>query len=105
MRNLYIYFNKNMISKGISIILYLFIINVSCTGSSVQAAKKMLLLGFDGMDPVLLDTYMSEGILPNFKLLKELGDFKPLVTSMPPQSPVAWSNASLCTPVGLANNE
>ncbi len=92
MRNSYICFKKNLILKGVSIIIYLFIINVSCTVSSAQAAKKMLLLGFDGMDPVLLDKYMSEGILPNFKLLNETGDFKPLVTSMPPQSPVAWSN-------------
>ncbi len=57
-----------------------------------QAAKKVLVLGFDGMDPVLLEKYMAEGLMPNFKRLKEMGSFKPLVTSMPPQSPVAWSN-------------
>ncbi|MHC4267346.1 MAG: alkaline phosphatase family protein [Planctomycetota bacterium] len=92
MRNIYNCLKKDLILKSICIILYLFFINVSCTGSSALAAKKMLLLGFDGMDPVLLDMYMSEGILPNFKLLKERGNFKPLITSMPPQSPVAWSN-------------
>lgn len=60
--------------------------------SPAQAAKKVLVLGFDGMDPVLLEKYMAEGVMPNFKRLREMGDFKALVTSMPPQSPVAWSN-------------
>ncbi len=60
--------------------------------SQPQAVKKVLVLGFDGMDPVLLEKYMAEGVMPNFKRLKEMGDFKPLTTSMPPQSPVAWSN-------------
>ncbi len=92
LRNLSICLKNDLILRGASIVLLIFIINVSCTVSSAQASKKMLLLGFDGMDPVLLDEYMSEGILPNFKLLKEKGDFKPMVTSMPPQSPVAWSN-------------
>ncbi len=92
MKNLHICLTKKQIIKGVAIILYLFIINVFCTGSTLHAEKKMLILGFDGMDPVLLDTYMREGVLPNFSRLKEKGDFKPLVTSMPPQSPVAWSN-------------
>ncbi len=94
MRNFYFCMRKNLIWKRVFIILSLFIINVACTGntSSAESTKKILLLGFDGMDPVLVDKYMKEDILPNFKLLKEKGDFKPLVTSMPPQSPVAWSN-------------
>lgn len=71
-----------------------FILLTSTVGGagSDLATKKVLVLGFDGMDPVLLRRYMGEGIMPNFKLLKERGDFMELVTSMPPQSPVAWSN-------------
>lgn len=53
---------------------------------------KMLVLGMDGMDPVLLQKYMDEGKLPNFKKVAEMGTFMPLATAMPPQSPVAWSN-------------
>ncbi len=94
MKNIFFCMKQNLIRGRVFIILCFFIINVSCTGntSSAQSTKKILLLGFDGMDPVLLDRYMKEDMLPNFKLLKEKGDFKPLVTSMPPQSPVAWSN-------------
>jgi len=54
--------------------------------------KKMIIIGFDGMDPNILKNLMAEGKLPNFKKLSESGGFKPLATSIPPQSPVAWSN-------------
>ncbi len=54
--------------------------------------KKVLILGLDGMDPHLLGIWMKEGKLPAFKNLASQGDFRPLRTSIPPQSPVAWSN-------------
>ena len=57
-----------------------------------SGAGRVLFVGMDGMDPVLLRRLMDEGKLPNFKRLADRGDFKPLATSMPPQSPVAWSN-------------
>ncbi len=56
------------------------------------ADKKMIIIGFDGMDPNILNKLMAEGKLPNFKKLSESGGFKKLATSIPPQSPVAWSN-------------
>jgi predicted AlkP superfamily phosphohydrolase/phosphomutase len=52
----------------------------------------MLVLGFDGMDPILLQQFMDEGVCPNLKRLAEEGGFERLGTSIPPQSPVAWSN-------------
>ena len=54
--------------------------------------RKVLILGFDGMDAGLLRKYSAEGLLPNFQRLIAEGDFKPLRTTMPPQSPVAWSS-------------
>lgn len=54
--------------------------------------KKMLVLGCDGMDPKLVRRMMDEGRLPNFSRLAARGSFLPLTTSIPPQSPVAWSN-------------
>lgn len=50
---------------------------------------KVIVLGIDGMDPRILDELISLGELPHFKHLKETGGFKPLQTSMPPQSSVA----------------
>ncbi len=53
---------------------------------------KVLVIGFDGMDPILLERLIKEGKMPNFERLMKTGGFKPLKTSIPPQSPVAWSN-------------
>ena len=44
------------------------------------------------MDPQLLHRFEREGKMPNFAKLEAQGDFRPLTTSIPPQSPVAWSN-------------
>ena len=58
-----------------------------------RSAKKMIILGMDGMDHGLMSAWLAEGRFPTFqKLLREGGDFRPLRTSLPPQSPVAWSN-------------
>src|SRR5258708_35264789 len=54
--------------------------------------KKVIILGVDGLDPDLLTKFMAEGKLPNFARLAEQGSFRRLTTSIPPQSPVAWSN-------------
>ncbi|HEX2694615.1 MAG TPA: alkaline phosphatase family protein, partial [Acidobacteriota bacterium] len=55
-------------------------------------ARKVVVLGFDGMDPHLVKVWMDEGKLPAFRKLAARGGFSPLRTSIPPQSPVAWSN-------------
>lgn len=61
-------------------------------GQALSTSKKVIVLGFDGVDPQLLSKYMAEGRLPNFSKLAKDGDYQPLGTSVPPQSPVAWSN-------------
>ncbi len=61
-------------------------------GRASRIEKKVVVLGFDGMDPQLVKRYMAEGRMPNFAKLADSGDFKTLGTSVPPQSPVAWSN-------------
>jgi predicted AlkP superfamily phosphohydrolase/phosphomutase len=57
-----------------------------------QTGRKVIILGFDGMDPAILKSYMDDGKLPTFRKLAAEGDFRRLRTSLPPQSPVAWSN-------------
>jgi predicted AlkP superfamily phosphohydrolase/phosphomutase len=60
--------------------------------------KKVIVIGIDGMDPVLtkfmMDSTDERGRpqLPNLARLREQGGFSPLGTSIPPQSPVAWAN-------------
>ncbi len=54
--------------------------------------KKVVIIGFDGMDPRLCIELMDVGRMPNLNRMRQAGGFKPLGTSIPPQSPVAWSN-------------
>jgi predicted AlkP superfamily phosphohydrolase/phosphomutase len=53
--------------------------------------RRAIVLGLDGLDPVLAARFMSEGKLPHFKKLAETGSFVPLETACPSMSPVAWS--------------
>ena len=62
-----------------------------CSNHATQAAgKRMIVLGVDGMDPVFLEAHWSS--LPNLNRLRAQGDFRRLGTTVPPQSPVAWSS-------------
>ena len=65
---------------------------VACGSGNSPTSKKMIVLGIDGMDPKILGKLMEEGKMPNFSKLAAEGSFMPLGTSIPPQSPVAWSD-------------
>ena len=54
--------------------------------------KQVVVLGFDGADPKLAAKWMAEGKLPNLARLAREGTFKPLGTTNPPESPVAWAS-------------
>jgi len=56
------------------------------------AAKRVFMLGMDGMDPQVLEPLLAAGKMPNFAKLARAGGYKPLGTSTPPQSPCAWSD-------------
>ena len=53
------------------------------------AGKQIIVLGIDGMDPKFVEAHWDD--LPNLRKLSEQGEFKRLGTTVPPQSPVAWS--------------
>jgi len=57
-----------------------------------RVGRKVIIIGIDGMDPVLSAKMMRAGQLPAFASLAEAGGFRTLGTSIPPQSPVAWAN-------------
>ncbi len=52
---------------------------------------KIVVLGFDGVDPDFLQEWIDAGRLPNLKKLAAEGTFVPLGSTNPPQSPVAWA--------------
>jgi predicted AlkP superfamily phosphohydrolase/phosphomutase len=53
--------------------------------------KRVVILGLDGMDFGLTEKMLREGQLPNLAALRDRGSFKPLGSTVPPLSPVAWS--------------
>ena len=64
-------------------------------GKAVEGrVDKVIVLGFDGLDPGLLQQYLKKGILPNIAQLIESGSFKAMRSTNPPISPVAWSSFS-----------
>ncbi|GAK54934.1 type I phosphodiesterase/nucleotide pyrophosphatase [Candidatus Vecturithrix granuli] len=62
---------------------------------AAAARKKVLMLGIDGMDVRLTEQFLRQGRLPNVQKIIARGGMAPLATSMPPQSPVAWSNIAV----------
>lgn len=52
---------------------------------------RLVILGFDGVDPRLLSRWMEEGKLPRLAALAVRGDYRQLASTNPPQSPVAWT--------------
>ncbi len=65
---------------------------VACGKGHRRDVPPVIVLGFDGMDPELTGKMIAEGKLPNLAKLAHSGGFQRLGTSVPPQSPVAWSN-------------
>jgi predicted AlkP superfamily phosphohydrolase/phosphomutase len=60
-------------------------------GGRTAGGRRVIVLGFDGLDYELTKSLIDSGRLPNFRRLAESGGFAPLGTTIPPQSPVAWS--------------
>jgi len=61
-------------------------------GETGADSRRVVVLGFDGMDPRLVGKWMAEGHLPNLKQLAEEGCFRELATVNPAATPVAWSS-------------
>lgn len=67
-----------------------FLTNISSIGEKV-VGKKVLLVGIDAFDPNIVDRLIAEGKLPNFQRVKVMGSYSRLETTVPPESPVAWT--------------
>jgi len=61
-------------------------------GARADGMPNVIILGFDGMDYELTKRMIADGRLPAFERLARTGGFSALGTSIPPQSPVAWSD-------------
>jgi predicted AlkP superfamily phosphohydrolase/phosphomutase len=66
--------------------------STACARRGAASGTRVIVLGFDGLDYELTRSLMAAGKLPNFSRLAAMGRFTPLQTTIPPQSPVAWSS-------------
>ncbi|MFH1279175.1 MAG: alkaline phosphatase family protein [Candidatus Eisenbacteria bacterium] len=64
---------------------------------------RVIVVGYDGLEPKLARKWMDEGKLPSFKRLADKGDFQPLFSSWPSMSPVAWSTFATSTDASKHN--
>ena len=69
------------------------VVGVDGVGATARraAGRKVIVLGFDGLDYEVTRQLIDAGRLPAFSRLAASGGFSPLGTTIPPQSPVAWS--------------
>jgi predicted AlkP superfamily phosphohydrolase/phosphomutase len=74
-----------------ALVAVLLALGVGCAKPIPTAGHRVLILGFDGVDLNLLDHFMAAGQLPAFSTLAAQGHYQRLGTTIPPQSPVAWS--------------
>jgi hypothetical protein len=81
--------------------------SLACSGSSRRGAskytQKLVIIGFDGMDPILLKKWMDEGKLPNISALAKGGGMFPLQTTHSPESPTAWASFATGVNAGKHN--
>lgn len=79
-------FNKALVAASVVTMV------PACISKNPLRSHKTLIIGIDGMDHGILARLLMDGKMPNFYSLIREGDFAPLMSSIPAQSPVAWSN-------------
>lgn len=78
---------------------------VACNGGAQPSryTQKLVIIGFDGMDPDLVREWMDEGRLPTFERLADQGGLYPLQTTHSPESPTAWASFATGVNAGKHN--
>src|SRR5687767_15222220 len=88
---------QSRLSAVIVLLLLLALIPFACRATTSgkalrKASQKVVIMGFDGMDPTLARQFLDAGKMPNLKRLAESGTFAKLETTQPSESPVAWAS-------------
>jgi predicted AlkP superfamily phosphohydrolase/phosphomutase len=72
-------------------------------GGEGRFPQKLVILGFDGMDPDVVQRLVAERKLPNIARLIERGGVYPLETTHSPESPTAWASFATGVNAGKHN--
>jgi predicted AlkP superfamily phosphohydrolase/phosphomutase len=73
------------------------------SGSRAAFPQKLVIIGFDGMDPDLVERWMTEGKLPTLATLVAQGGLHRLETTHSPESPTAWASFATGVSAGKHN--
>lgn len=69
-------------------------------GVGVTKAKRLFVIGMDGMNYPLLRRFLDEGVLPTFQALLDRGSLNRLLPTLPAWTPTNWSSAATGAPSG-----
>ena len=58
-----------------------------------RSAQPLLVIGWDGATPELVEAWMEDGSLPHLAALRARGCYAPLRSVLPPLSPAAWTTS------------
>jgi predicted AlkP superfamily phosphohydrolase/phosphomutase len=80
--------------SGLVVLLAALLCSSACARGPAPSrfSQRLVILGFDGMDPTLLNTWLAAGLLPNIAKLAVQGGVYPLETTQSPESPTAWAS-------------
>ena len=97
--------SRRELLKGTALALGAIAAPIVACGKEKSAPRRMkqrvIILGYDAISPVLLRRYIEEGHLPNLQALERDGAYSELISSIPPESPVAWSTFSVSAQPGV----
>lgn len=81
-------------------VLTCLVLLAACGGGYETTGKQLVVIGVDGMDWNYTQELIAAGRLPALARLQQEGMAAPLGTSIPPLSPIAWSNFTTGTDSG-----
>jgi predicted AlkP superfamily phosphohydrolase/phosphomutase len=73
-------------------VLILALVDCRAAPTSRPAGRRLVILGFDGLDPDLVARYLEAGKLPAMARLVARGGLYRLETTLSPESPTAWAS-------------
>jgi predicted AlkP superfamily phosphohydrolase/phosphomutase len=62
--------------------------------------KRVIVIGLDGLEPMIVDSMLAAGALPNLARLRAQGGYRRVATTTPAETPVAWSTFATGTNPG-----
>ena len=66
----------------------------------ILGIERVIIVGLDGLEPTILEEMLAADELPNFAALRGQGGYGRVATTLPAQTPVAWSSFATGTNPG-----